>query len=506
MRPLSIVMSAFGPYGDETAVDFTAFENNGLFLITGDTGAGKTTIFDAISFALYGEASGGTQRRIGRSFRSDFASRDQRTFVTFRFEHRGRTYQVTRSPDYEREKKRGEGTIREPASAEFFCEETGEVLVGHQEVRNRIADLIGLSRDQFAQTVMIAQGDFLKILNAKSDARKSLFQKLFRTEMYSRVQEILKTQAQEFVRKQKEFESKVLRESARIAWEADDPRREQAEQYKKEEKFAANLVELAEEYTADCTRRKECLSAEKNATQEQNEALTVRITEAKAGNAVIEAWEKARGEEERLRQYIPLAEEKERQIAKAQKAAQVALKEQLWRQNQQELLRERQTVQQTEGQLVQQKEQLARGQEFLLQIKPEMDRRETYLLEAAEAEKKIPLLQEEESLRLRYEDAAGKLKKYATLSEQRSQESTRLRNQFYLGQAGILAQTLQEGEKCPVCGSVHHPDPAGLSRETPRQEQLEQAEKSAAVAADAVKKQAELVAGLRGRLETVRTQ
>ena len=181
MKPITLIMSAFGPYAGTVEVDFEKFQQNGVFLITGDTGAGKTTIFDGISFALYGTASGGKNRRAGKSFRSDFAALTDDTFVEFFFAHRGNTYRIRRNPDYERAKLRGEGTTTKSAYAEFECFDTGENVSGADAVDKRVKELIGLDQNQFSQTVMIAQGDFLKILNAKSDERKNLFQKLFNT-------------------------------------------------------------------------------------------------------------------------------------------------------------------------------------------------------------------------------------------------------------------------------------------------------------------------------------
>ena len=192
MKPIKLTMSAFGPYAGTAVVDFEKFRQNGVFLITGDTGAGKTTIFDGISFALYGISSGGRGRREVRSFRSDFASLTDETFVEFEFMHKGNTYRIKRNPDYERAKLRGEGTTKKAAFAEFECYETGENVSGTDNVDKRIKALIGLDQEQFSQTVMIAQGDFMKILNAKSDERKTLFQKLFNTMDYEKIQYRLK--------------------------------------------------------------------------------------------------------------------------------------------------------------------------------------------------------------------------------------------------------------------------------------------------------------------------
>ena len=180
MKPVKLVMSAFGPYARKTEIDFEKLGDSGLFLITGDTGAGKTTIFDAISFALYGEASGGSERRASKSFRSDYASPADETYVEYTFRHKQDLWQLRRNPEYVRAKKVGDGTTKQAAYAELLHPDSGEVWCGVDEVRAKVQQIIGLTRDQFSQTVMIAQGDFLKILNAKSDTRKQLFQKLFK--------------------------------------------------------------------------------------------------------------------------------------------------------------------------------------------------------------------------------------------------------------------------------------------------------------------------------------
>ena len=191
MKPIKLVMSAFGPYAGKTEIDFSVFGETGLFLIAGDTGAGKTTLFDAISFALYGEASGGKERRKSKSFRSDYALPKTETFVELTFSHRQDTWRILRNPEYIRPKLTGEGTTTQTASATLTNLETGEVFHGLMEVDQRVKELLGLSQDQFTQTVMIAQGDFLKILNASSDERKSLFQKLFHTGFYEAMQKKL---------------------------------------------------------------------------------------------------------------------------------------------------------------------------------------------------------------------------------------------------------------------------------------------------------------------------
>ena len=188
MKPIKLTLSAFGPYAGKTTVDFSLFGEDGIFLIAGDTGAGKTTLFDAISFALYGEASGGKERRRSKSFRSDYADPKAETYVELTFRHKDETWRLRRNPEYSRLKKTGEGTTLQTANARLTHLDTNEVLEGLRDVNDKVYELLGLTQDQFTQTVMIAQGDFLKILNASSDERKALFQKLFNTSIYADLQ------------------------------------------------------------------------------------------------------------------------------------------------------------------------------------------------------------------------------------------------------------------------------------------------------------------------------
>ena len=191
MKPVKLILSAFGPYAGETAVDFSVLGETGIFLIAGDTGAGKTTLFDAVSFALYGEASGGKERRKSKSFRSDYAAPSAETFVELTFRHKDETWVIRRNPEYTRPKRSGEGETTQQANARMENPDTGKLIEGLSDVNAKVYDLLGLTQDQFARTMMIAQGDFLRILNASSDERKALFQKLFGTGRYAALQKRL---------------------------------------------------------------------------------------------------------------------------------------------------------------------------------------------------------------------------------------------------------------------------------------------------------------------------
>ena len=192
MKPLKLTMSAFGCYSAKEEIDFTLFGDEGLYLITGDTGAGKTTIFDAITFALYGESSGDS--REPGMLRSKYAESDAETSVEFIFTYHGKTYRVKRNPAYERLKQRGEGTTMRQTDAELDLPE-GRTITRVREVDAKIIEILGITRNQFVQIAMIAQGDFLKVLHASTEERMEIFRKIFYTDKYKAFQDRVKRDA-----------------------------------------------------------------------------------------------------------------------------------------------------------------------------------------------------------------------------------------------------------------------------------------------------------------------
>ncbi len=194
MKPLHVVMSAFGPYAGKVELPLQQIGSEGLFLITGDTGAGKTTIFDAIAFALFDGASGSV--RTVDTLRSDFAAQDTKTYVELKFSHQGKTYKVRRNPKYARPKKSGTGFTQENADA-VLTMPGGEVVTGNNKVTDKIVELLGIDFKQFKQIAMLAQGEFLKLLLADSTERAGIFRKVFNTEIYLTMQDTLKRREKE---------------------------------------------------------------------------------------------------------------------------------------------------------------------------------------------------------------------------------------------------------------------------------------------------------------------
>ena len=206
MRPISLTLSAFGPYPGLVEIPFKDLGSSGIYLITGDTGSGKTTIFDAIAFALFGEASGKERKPV--DFRSDFAEPDTETFVVLKFSYRNEVYEIRRSPSYWRPKLRGEGETKKPGEVEFI--RPGKApLTKLSEVTSAVEELLGINCNQFSQIAMIAQGDFRELLMASTEKRGDIFRRLFDTEHIVSFQNVLDEQKKQLDAKLKESKVKL---------------------------------------------------------------------------------------------------------------------------------------------------------------------------------------------------------------------------------------------------------------------------------------------------------
>ena len=231
MRPLKLTVSAFGPYAGRVIIDLEKLGPKGLYLITGDTGAGKTTIFDAITYALYGEPSG--DNRDPSMFRSKYAQPDTPTEVELVFSYGGKTYTVRRNPEYERPAKRGEGTTTQKADAELTLPD-GRLITRAREVNRELIEIIGLNRSQFSQIAMIAQGDFLKLLLADTKSRQEIFREIFKTRYYMVFQEKLKGEAGKLQRDCEAARASVQQYIGGVVCREDEPLRARLERPRRE--------------------------------------------------------------------------------------------------------------------------------------------------------------------------------------------------------------------------------------------------------------------------------
>lgn len=504
MKPLKLTMSAFGSYAGKNVIDFTG-QQQGIFLITGDTGAGKTTIFDAITYALYNETSGG--ERNGNMMRSQYAQPETEIYVELEFLYRGQTYRVRRNPDYKITKTLKNGKIREqkvPHSVELTLPD-GTVFPEKKNATDaKIIEILGLTADQFSQIVMIAQGDFLKLLYTKSDERKMIFSKLFRTDIYWKIQENLRRKSMEMDERIQENDRAFEQEKSRII-----PLPES------EELPLDELVERLRERLKDALK-------EQNLRRANVEELNKKITKYEEINKLFVSLEKIRQTGKELEARQAESKERRQQIENARKADKVLVAEQ---QN----LRQQQEVEQSAQAIAKMGETLADDQEMFESLKTQLQEAEAkQKREAADIQKKMLALEqsfpsyealqnarsEEQQAKKVWEDL-GKTSEesfhkkeagIAALKEQQKRqeqiveqtkknwEQTSLSasesakhyehmyEAFLKEQAGILAENLSAGCPCPVCGSTVHPDPAKLSDHAVTELEVEQAKKTRAAA------------------------
>ena len=504
MKPLKLTMSAFGSYAGKNVIDFTG-QQQGIFLITGDTGAGKTTIFDAITYALYNQTSGG--ERNGNMMRSQYAQPETETYVELEFLYRGQTYRVRRNPDYKITKTLKNGKIREqkvPHSVELTLPD-GTVFPEKKNATDaKIIEILGLTADQFSQIVMIAQGDFLKLLYTKSDERKMIFSKLFRTDIYWKIQENLRRKSMEMDERIQENDRAFEQEKSRII-----PLPES------EELPLDELVERLRERVKDALK-------EQNLRRANVEELNKKITKYEEINKLFVSLEKIRQTGKELEARQAESKERRKQIENARKADKVLVAEQ---QN----LRQQQAVEQSAQAIAKMGETLADDQEMFETLKTQLQEAEAkQKREAADIQKKMLALEqsfpsyealqnarsEEQQAKKVWEDL-GKTSEesfhkkeagIAALKEQQKRqeqiveqtkknwEQTSLSasesakhyehmyEAFLKEQAGILAENLSAGCPCPVCGSTIHPDPAKLSDHAVTELEVEQAKKTRAAA------------------------
>ena len=504
MKPLKLTMSAFGSYAGKNVIDFTG-QQQGIFLITGDTGAGKTTIFDAITYALYNQTSGG--ERNGNMMRSQYAQPETETYVELEFLYRGQTYRVRRNPDYKITKTLKNGKIREqkvPHSVELTMPD-GTVFPEKKNATDaKIIEILGLTADQFSQIVMIAQGDFLKLLYTKSDERKMIFSKLFRTDIYWKIQENLRRKSMEMDERIQENDRAFEQEKSRIILLPES-----------EELPLDELVERLRERLKDALK-------EQNLRRANVEELNKKITKYEEINKLFVSLEKIRQNGKELEARQAESKERRQQIENARKADKVLVAEQ---QN----LRQQQEVGQSAQAIAKMTETLANDQEMFETLKTQQQEAEAkQKREAADIQKKMLALEqsfpsyealqnarsEEQQAKKVWEDL-GKISEesfhkkkagIAALKEQQKRqeqvveqmkknwEQTSLSasesakhyehmyEAFLKEQAGILAENLSAGCPCPVCGSTVHPDPAKLSDHAVTELEVEQAKKTRAAA------------------------
>ena len=524
MRPVKLVMSAFGPYASVTEVDFEQLGKSGLYLITGDTGAGKTTIFDAITFALFGEPSG--DNRDASMLRSQYAAPETPTEVTLTFDYAGKRYVIRRNPQYMRRKARGDGYTEEKANAELQLPD-GRLVTKTREVNQTVTEILGVDRNQFSQIAMLAQGDFRKLLKATTEERKKIFQKLFHTENYYSLQLKLKEEVKKREKRFDEANRSLRQYIGQIACREDSALLPDVNKARSNELPMDEILTLLDKLIGEDETAYSRTNSRAAALEQELGEIIRRLTRAEEQRKTEAALQKTQQELDAERIRLPALrdaydrEEKNRPAIEAAVGSMAAIKAEL--PDYLALDRQKVLFEALRGSVAMLEQQLEIGEGKIKTLGVDCDRlrEELETLETAETDRltaENELTKRKEQLRTaedlqRETEEIGRLEKQLRAAQEEFQRKAqytisckasyeRKLHDYLAEQAGVLAQTLTEGAPCPVCGSLSHPSPACFSAEAPSKEELDAA-KAAAETAEAVERKAsEAAADLRTKIST----
>ena len=489
MRPIKLTLSAFGPYAGEAYIDFSRLGEKGIYLITGDTGAGKTTIFDALIYALYGEASGSVRETA--MFRSKYADAQTATFVELVFKYNNNEYKIRRNPEYERPAKRGSKTVTAQPKAEMELPD-GTVKTGVKEVTQSVEDLIGLDRTQFTQIAMIAQGDFLRLLLSSTKERSDIFRKIFNTGLYQLLQEKIKKTADETAKRLEYINRDIERDKKNIQLPddvclSDTPLLlaefiEKAQEYVSMDKDKAKTVgDLIAENDRQLAQNNLCIGSAISIDKIRSEIVICK----KNINENIPIAEKLRNEYEKTKQKydaeyavtIEKAISIKNKLSAYDELEQILVRENAYKVKQLELSKQEADIADRVKLL---STQISEAKKRQLALENVLVEQEKYRKSIDDLTTKNDSLQElqrrmTECNRLfsNYRAACTEYVKQQTEQQKIHNICDKMENAYLNEQAGILADSLQDGRPCPVCGSETHPHPAIPLQSAPTKQEVD---------------------------------
>ena len=513
MRPIKLTVSAFGPYAGRTVLDLDKLGTNGLYLITGDTGAGKTTIFDAITYALYGEASG--DNREPSMFRSKYAEADTPTEVELVFSYAEKTYTVKRNPEYDRPKSRGDGFTTQKAEVQLQYPD-GRVVTKQRDVDNAIRDIMGINRSQFLQIAMIAQGDFLKLLLAPTEDRKKIFRQIFKTQLYQDLQDRLKRESGQLNDKCEAARSSIKQYIDGISCDENDVLSIDVEKAKNGILPTKDVIDLVDLLLSQDNDKKSVIEKSISDADKKLEIVNANLGKIEATEKAKTALEKAKNdlaaenetnltlkdafeiEKGKTAEKDKLAEEKAKIEAEFPRYEALATLEK-------QIKKDEDSITKGEEQLQRDREQYAIAEAEFKKLKTEFESlssagegKEKLSHQKEKAQEKLTKLQALSALFEEFHELTdnldvlqSKYKKASTASEEATVDYETKNRAFFDEQAGIIAETLESGKPCPVCGSLEHPCIAHKSSKAPTETQLKKAKDNA----DKARKAAEDLSG-----------
>ncbi|MGI8315292.1 AAA family ATPase [Halobacillus mangrovi] len=577
MKALSLTMNAFGPYRLKQTIDFSTLGEESIFLITGPTGAGKTTIFDAMCFALYGRASGSDRDQ--DSMRSHFADQEETTYVDFQFELRGKSYRILRMPKQMRKKERGEGWKEDPARAELYMvQEDGEKLIASKikEVNEHIEEVLSLDYEQFRKMIMIPQGEFRKLISENSKEREEILQRIFKTQFYSELTEYFKIRSKSLEKEIEQFQWKINQEIHKVNWGLDSDISIEDED---PEKIIGLLAKRLDEQTKWINEERSHLEDLTN----QSEQYQNDFHKAKQLQENFDELEKTQEEHQQLKKREGVIREIEDELTKGKQAAQVLPYEKQWKEREQELKEQKELLSKKEELLGEKSKEYEAIKQMYLEKEAQEDERQALkenwkskLEEQKRLNDYLSINRQLQETRNKTEQFRFQIKKYEedqvqlrqqyqmlknkTTSEreitnerlekrnlleklkQQSHSLERLWNELkklnrmrshyqtfmkdyrevksqqertkraYEGaleeirkhHAYTLSLELDEGNKCPVCGSHSHPNPAQKPEHIMAENELDQLKKAYEKAEEAFRRAQEKAVQVKSEGETQR--
>ena len=525
MRPIQLTLQYFGSYTERQTIVFDKLGTQGLYLITGDTGSGKTTIFDAILYALYGSMSGEYRSKDTHVLRCSMAQPTDKTEVTLCFEYAGKKYEICRWMEYERKKERGEGLTGVSAGATLVCPD-GKTISKTKEVDAKIQEILGINCDQFSQIAMIAQGDFMKLLMTETKERLPLFRKIFRTDNYKTLQDKVGLAFKEVSKQYDETKVSVntIMDGVQCAERSELMPTLALAKDCKQFTTIARMIEIIEAIQAEDNAALEEVMQMKEEQEAIIKLCNERIAIIQSHEKAAEQLPKEQNNLRRLEQEDKPAYEKA--LENAQKAGEniAQLNEQAARiegnlgdykaltnyQNQCEEARKiLQTIEGPEGTEAKCRQALQALNEARDRLNDELTalgnpeteqaRVQTQLDKITRYQTDLTALEKNRALLRIAREKYIELDNNATAAESELSQKTSL---FYAAQAGILAETLEEGKPCPVCGSVHHPAKARKAEDAPSKEQLELLDKIAKQKRKEANAQSEKCAGMQSAIQS----
>lgn len=495
MRPIKLTVSAFGPYAGKMEFDFDKLGTGGLYLITGDTGAGKTTIFDAITYALYGDPSG--NNREVSMFRSKYADIKTPTFVRLVFNYKGKEYTIERNPEYERAAQRGTGLTKQTAGVELILPD-GKPLTKTKEVENAINNIIGINRDQFCQIAMIAQGDFLKLLIAPTKDRIEIFRHIFKTKLYSDLQSRLKSEAAALDNSCSKIKQSISQYISGISCDNSSLLFTEVTKAKNSELPTDECIELIEKLISEDTAAEEKTADSISEIEKQLDVLKINIERGENYLKAKSAFEQneikiSRLTEDKLSLTKALEEaQKKTSVQEELTKASATIESQLPEYD--ELSQKESTFKNNALNIDKNNALLVKTSKEIDDLKNEIERltEESKALQRSGEQKLLfenqksvnkeslsklnTLLKSMEDLK----KIAAEYKEAALIYEQKKAVANELdlsfkaKNNLYLdAQAGLLAETLVDNMPCPVCGSLSHPQKAVKPTDVPKKDELD---------------------------------